>query len=255
MILKRIISEKYLIDNIPVITFFEENRKNLPLIFLAHGFESKKEIHTDIAWNLAYRGFFTVIIDAEKHGERKDPNFCSMSYEKKIGKLLEIVHSTTKDIKFLIEHFSKQKNIDNTKIGISGNSMGGILSCYAGSILDEISAIVCAIGSPSWIDLGKYLIHTDKSFKNILNYNEQFLLDNDPEKNLLRFKNKNIFLLSGKYDEVIPSVFSKNFYKKILEENILDETKIKFSEYPVNHQVSPTMKEDIYSWLSDFFYS
>jgi predicted alpha/beta-fold hydrolase len=79
--LKRIISEKFEINNIPVICFYEENKNNLPLIFLAHGFESKKEIHSDMEWNLADRGFYSVIIDAENHGERKSSGFSCSEYE------------------------------------------------------------------------------------------------------------------------------------------------------------------------------
>lgn len=247
--MKRVISEKYIIDGIPVITFYEENEKNLPLVFLVHGFESKKEIHTDMAWNLAEKGFYAVVVDAKKHGERKDSEFANLNYEDKVSEFIEIVYSTTSDIKRLIKYFSSKNNVNINKIGISGNSMGGILSCFAGSVLDEISTIVCAIGSPSWIDLGNYMKHTNTTYKNILNYDESFLIENDPEKNVKRFKGKNLFLLAGEYDDLIPAVFSQRFYEKLLDENVLNNSQLKFHIYPVDHRVSPIMKEDIYNWF------
>jgi len=100
-----------------------------PVIIWIHGFAVSSDIQMNYPRQFAKSGFFTIALDQPGHGW--SGGYYDMGLETLLG-----VYST---IEWLINDSAYKDIIDNTRIGISGHSMGGIAATRAGIFDDWIN--------------------------------------------------------------------------------------------------------------------
>jgi len=147
--------EKKNIDGIPTLSCFKEGGEPKPLVIFAHDFTNSKEIWTDNLETFAQLGFYAVAIDNRAHGERSEPDFISQVFlDKKlvVYEIRRLIKETADDIPTIIDHFTKDEQIDKDRVGMIGVSMGGYSALRAMVIDDRIKVAAPIISSPYWDD-------------------------------------------------------------------------------------------------------
>lgn len=147
---------KEVIDAIPVLKCFREDGQRSPLVILAHGFRGNKESWAPHLQTLADRGYYAVALDNRSHGERMEPDFASQVFQEgklKVHEVRRLIKETAEDVSRLIDHFIETADVDPTRIGMTGVSMGGFTTFRALVIEQRITVAAPIIASPYWDDI------------------------------------------------------------------------------------------------------
>jgi len=141
-------------DNLPpLLALVPENGRleRLPLVLLAHGFESSKEKMLRYGIRFAAAGFFTVLMDAPLHGERYEAAEFRKRFEfgpdprRSWVNRLEIMGVFLEEVLRLIKHYVGDPRVDPDKIGVAGISMGGTVSLLAAAKDPRVKAAVAFV--------------------------------------------------------------------------------------------------------------
>lgn len=239
---KLIIDNKYVLG-LPLNEYYVKNEKYNGLIFLQHGFGSKKERGTDyLAINLARLGYLCVSIDAYKHGQRIEEPFISEPIYKQYLEAFNVIENTSKDIDYLFKNHYKKKYKNYIFIGIS---LGGMVGYYLSTISKDITKLIPVISTPMFTKLSlqdRKLDEQDLYDKYIVD-KQEYIKNIDPYLNKDKMHYDKIFIVNGVEDNVISYKHSKEFYNEIKG----DKSKLKL--YKEKHNVSREMQEDILSFV------
>lgn len=225
----------------------KDNKENIPTIILYHGWSSRKEFQRIRGYLLAMVGYQVIIPDAIYHGERNSLKNYDIEDAKEY--FWEIILQNLKEADILINSIIENYNGDRKRIGVIGNSMGGIT---ASGVFTHypLNTLVVLNGSGDWNKFNDILISNEfggLNKKDILLYEE--IIKYDPANNLDKLKERPILLLHGKDDSLVPIESQESFYNKVKEKNICDD-KIKFIKYDnLNHFVTTNMMEESINWF------
>lgn len=243
--MSRIIVENKIIDNIPLNEYYLDQKGFIGLVFVQHGYQSNKSRGSDLlALNLARLGYKVVSIDAYKHGERIEEPFISMNEYKRFGSVFNVVTRTADDIINLHKAYYEEEFKTYDFIGIS---MGGMIAFYLATVTDKINKLVPAIGTPSFLEMTKYIVDLGDSekYNQIVENNLVRIKKIDPVNHVSQMKYTKMFILNTTRDEVVPGKFSEKFYN----ENKND--KMSFRYYDDVHFINREMTNDILSFISE----
>jgi dienelactone hydrolase len=141
--------------HIPVLIYTDGNLAQKPLVIMSHGFTGKKEDLIPYLETLAGMGYYAVGIDNRLHGEREDGGFGTVLSEGgrlNCYKLFNAIKENAEDIRLLIDYFTGETEVDITRVGMLGISMGGFTTYRALSIDKRIKVAAPFISSPIWGD-------------------------------------------------------------------------------------------------------
>ncbi|KAL5558824.1 hypothetical protein UlMin_035035 [Ulmus minor] len=125
----------------------EENGQKRPAIVFLHSTNKCKEWLRPLLEAYASRGYITVAIDSRYHGERASSittyrDALISSWEK--GDTMPFIFDTIWDLIKLADYLTERKDIDPAKIGITGESLGGMHAWFA-AFADTRYAVVAPI--------------------------------------------------------------------------------------------------------------
>lgn len=252
-----IISQNYNVKDIPITTFHKEGNVNSPIIFIAHGLNNDKHEGYELAHRLAEKDFIAVCVDAYMHGERTLNNEELEGYNVNY-KLFEIIERTSNDINVLIDCFEGNPLVDITKIGMTGFSMGALITYHLIATQPKINVAVPIIGLPAFCEYWCYFIENiNRKMPDWLdeikgNDNKEwrdYLSDLDPFYKIYKFAPKPLLMINGKLDESVPLFFTEKLYDRILSKYKDNEQKLKLSLHNSNHQVTNDMLVETVSWF------
>jgi len=222
-------------------------------LILSHGVTGNKENWTEKMTQLPKIGFYTVALDNRYHGERK-----GISFREKIITvegcldlvvLRKVMNETALDISTLIDPFIAEKEVDSSKIGMMGISMGGFVT-YASLINDSrISFAVPIICSPFWDDISEdsRVLETKIAMKEFKDYAAK----NSPANQYEKFYPRKIFTLIGTKDIHFKAERVIDFYEKLKISYGADSINLKINQYNVSHELNNTMWNDVLKWLKE----
>ncbi|MHC1747691.1 MAG: alpha/beta hydrolase family protein [Cellulosilyticaceae bacterium] len=250
---EKIISEFNKNKEISYVLFHEENAENLPLVIIAHGFNSNKFGGTNYALQLANEGFAVLCFDMAKHGDRYDGFMETITCDAEFGMaLFTIIEESYKDVQILIEAFGNDSRIDIERICLSGLSHGANLCYYALSKNEKIKAAVSILGSPNFTDLIVYSMEkesqsdfTDDKEKELLS----FVKGLDPYKYLLNDEKRPMLIINAENDDDVPSEFSKRFFEPYKATHSESTSTIDLYIADEFHFVSSEMIEKAIEWI------
>ncbi len=127
----------------------EQNRdEEVPVAVFHHGFMSAKEHNLHFAVNLAKQGIRVILPDAQFHGARSE-NLDEIGLRLRFW---DTVLNSIEELDIIRETLKEQKLLSTAKIGVSGTSMGGIISCGALAAYDWIDAAAVMMGAPAFVE-------------------------------------------------------------------------------------------------------
>lgn len=134
-----------------------------PCILLIHGLSSSKDEwwemgtpvhHGEVTQSLLESGFAVAALDAEYHGERiKDNDYESPDqmifvhgWSNRYGNM--ILHSVL-DYRRLMDYLATRSEIDSTRIGVIGYSMGGAMTFLLTAVDERVKTSVACVTPPN----------------------------------------------------------------------------------------------------------
>lgn len=151
-------------ERVPGYLALPKNQKGrLPLILLIHAGSGSKEVWWEansfergkiLTERLLQLGFAVLALDAQLHGERSVNNdylpVGSMIYDKKwFFRFRDGVIETVGDYFRAIDYLSSRAEIDVTRIGVVGHSMGGIIALIFAALNQNVKVAVGCVAAAS----------------------------------------------------------------------------------------------------------
>jgi dienelactone hydrolase len=139
----------------------KENKK-LPVVICLHGTGGSKDVAaiTQLLMRFSKLGFMAVAIDARFHGERRNPVDLNNSYTQAIIKAWRnkdpakqehpFFLDTSYDLWKLVDYLITRVDVEPSRIGMMGISMGGIETWMAASVDTRIKVAVPVISAQSF---------------------------------------------------------------------------------------------------------
>lgn len=119
-----------------------------PCVIIMHGYGGDKNGLQMLAPAFAARGIATLAIDAEYHGDRKQPG--SDIFSAYIYRNRDALIQTVIDLRRAIDFLQSRKEIDGKRIGYIGLSMGGILGGILAGVDERVQAPILIVAGGDW---------------------------------------------------------------------------------------------------------
>ncbi|NLO83497.1 MAG: prolyl oligopeptidase family serine peptidase [Clostridiales bacterium] len=243
------------IEGVPLLELFRMDQiLKKPMIIVYHGYLGRKEFILPQAYLLAVNGFFVVVPDAYGHGERSS------------GQIVDLFTSITKsvsEINMIIDSYKDSREVDYTRVGLAGYSMGGCITFSYITLMDKkIKAAVPVISTPDWVSIVERLktdeMMADLKARGILSHEsqvEEYLKIAETIQPINRYeamKDTPLLMLCGEKDSVTPPAGVKKLYE-MLRPIFFDKSALKYSMYPgVGHSDTTEMNLELSEWMKRF---
>ncbi|KMM38921.1 prolyl oligopeptidase family serine peptidase [Guptibacillus hwajinpoensis] len=247
--------ENQTIQHIPVLHVVEADLANqkLPLVMFQHGFTSAKEHNLHIAYLLAEEGYRVLLPDAVHHGEREK----DLSGQKRQHVFWEIVIQSLTELDQLRQHFVDKQLVQEDRIGMSGTSMGGILTFGALTQYPWIKTAVSLMGSPSYFKLANAQIRylkeegfslpiSEEEMKQQIEGLQSYDLSLQEDK----LDGRPLMMWHSTVDKVVPYTLTYDFYNQIKPSYEGREQNLKFMKDETSgHKVSREAVLALVEWF------
>lgn len=247
-----IVIDRKEVAQVPVLEVFSQDSVGKkPLVILIHGWGGRKEDMLTIAYHLARGELFVVSIDAVGHGER------ALNEPWTWSSILTILGGTATDVMRVAEAYSGHPLADASRLGVSGLSMGGIITFQVlTSGNGKPKAAVPMIATPDLLSL-RHARNSEHIYE-MLGITPDVLLQNGTLQVLQQMQPLSradqmigipVLMLNGVDDPLIPIEDVRAFYEKTrpLYPNI---EAFQLIEYPgVGHFVTAEMEEEALRWF------
>lgn len=234
-----------------------KEKGRFPGIILLHGFTGyKEEKHIEtLARDLAENGFVAIRFDCSGFGESEG----SIENDFRFSNYLS-------DIDYVYKYLISRENVDKERIGIWGQSMGGMLSIIYAANNPSLIKTVVSISAPAALDTSGWLGQFTEEWKRtgfftkassrtgkMLKISYAFLEDSR-QFNVLNFiakTNKPILIILGKEDVDVLPIDTRNIFEKANEPKELMEVENMPHDYKNNSELIKVVDEKVISFFKN----
>jgi len=191
-----------------------------PCLIMLHGYGGRKEDMKDFAKFAAENGYAIAAIDAQYHGERKQPG--KALYSTNLTESRDGVVQTVIDARRTVDYLESRGDVDSTKIGLVGGSMGGILGAIFAGVEPRVKAAVLIVGGgnmslmimksehPAIPPIRAYLEEKGITYQEI----QGFLDPIDPINFIDKIAPRPLLMHNGKHDTIVPAEAGRQLYER-----------------------------------------
>jgi dienelactone hydrolase len=246
-------------EPVPAYVYYKKGNKAMPVVIFMHGMGGSKESNVARMQDWAGKGMFVVAIDAHLHGERKVPglgpqgkNLGALGSDYAIWLHQSAVSHTARDVSKVIDALSARPEVDRSRIGVAGISMGSSTCMVLAWKEPRISVLVGLIGAVDfWYDVTKTPPGKEQDDKRAaLSLRVRQLVSSiDPLDKKAAIAPKALFLANGAKDQIdIESI--KKFVKELEPSYKAYPERLKLLEEPNSgHSVTERMWTEGTEWL------
>lgn len=230
------------VNSVPVLEAYIDDGNKKPLVFFLHGLNGNKESFAYLLSIFAQNGYHAVAFDAASHGMRNDGSHY----------FYEIIVQTGYDCEMLLTYFSQDSEVDVSKYGVVGFSMGGMSAYWLVANGKYKPAIIAPIAStPNYLDV-QNLYLTDTVVENGLSGTDESRHDdmieilsiNNPSNNIEAFNNVYTIICHGKNDILISYSFDELFYQELKDRGYMSELYLYDCGHVIPSEFVPTLVQD-----------
>lgn len=186
-----------------------------PCIVFLHGYGGRKEDALPLARVAAPKGFAVFSIDAVYHGERRAPG--KQLYSPDLEESRRGFIQTVLDLRRGVDFLETVKEVDATRIGYAGGSMGGILGAIFIGVEPRVKAAVIVVGGGNMTLMIRESQHPavpairERIEREKLDWKELERLFEpvEPLNFIWRFSPKPIQFHCGRFDTIVPAEAQK----------------------------------------------
>jgi dienelactone hydrolase len=249
--------EKTLIgkDKIPAMVSFHKQEKPLPAVICLHGWTGSKEDMLQHCLRMADAGFIAVAIDARMHGERIDPAFWGKFADNFPLTFVSVVVETAQDIVQVVDFLEKRSDVNSSRLGLMGISMGGFTSLVAATLEKRLKAVASVLGAadfPLFVERMASLQVSPLAQQKMRHPNEEtkkLFEIYDPINNLKKFPPTTLLLIGGSQDPYVPKEGITRLYEALEPYYAFDPEKIKIKLHNVGHEYTDEMEAELIQWF------
>jgi dienelactone hydrolase len=246
-------------EPVPAYLYYKKGNKAMPVVIFLHGLGGSKEQYPERMREWAARGLLVVAIDAHLHGERKVPGIFPQG--KSLGGLgtdyaiwvhQSAISHTARDVSRIIDALSARSDVDLSRIGVAGVSMGSSTCMVLAWKEPRISVIAGMIGAVDfWYDVTKTPPGKEQDARrDALSLRvRQLVTSIDPWNRKAAIAPKAVFLANGARDAIdIESI--KKFVKDLRPSYEAHPDRLALLEEPkTGHSVTERMWSEGTQWL------
>ncbi|MCS6830438.1 MAG: alpha/beta fold hydrolase [Armatimonadota bacterium] len=189
-----------------------------PCVIIMHGYGGDKNGLQMLAPAFALRGIATLAIDAEYHGDRKQPGSDILSpypYRNRDAFIQTVI-----DLRRAIDFLQSRQEIDAKRIGYIGLSMGGILGGILAGVDERVQAPILIVAGGDWGYLFSNSQHPTavqlrekhpELFRNPQKINE-VVGPIDPVNWVARISPRPLLMINGKGDQIVPKECTERLF-------------------------------------------
>ncbi|GFZ08450.1 alpha/beta-Hydrolases superfamily protein [Actinidia rufa] len=152
-----------------ILSMKESNHQKRQAVVFLHSTNKCKEWLRPLLEAYASRGYVAVAIDSRYHGERASTKttyreMCALVSSWKKGDTMPFLFDTVWDLIKLADHLTQRKDIDPSRIGITGESLGGMHAWFAAAADTRyaVAAPIIGVQGFQWaIDHDKWQARVD----------------------------------------------------------------------------------------------
>jgi pimeloyl-ACP methyl ester carboxylesterase len=247
-------------EPVPAYAYYQKGNKAMPVVIFLHGMGGSKEQNAQRLQVLAGKGLFVVAIDAHLHGERKVSGIFPQG--KSLGALGEdysiwvhqsSVSHTARDVSKIIDALSARADVDLSRIGVAGISMGSSTCMVLACKEPRITVVVGFIGAVDfWYDVTKTAPGPEQDAKrNALSPRVRQLVSSlNPRDRMNAIAPKALFLANGGRDNGIDIESVRSFVKDLRPSYESCPERLMLLEEPnAGHSVTDRMWDEGTKWL------
>jgi dienelactone hydrolase len=246
-------------EPVPAYLYYKKGNKAMPVVIFMHGLGGSKDQYVQRMREWAESGLFVVTIDAHLHGERKVPGIFPQG--KSLGALgtdysiwvhQSAIAHTARDVSKIIDALSARSDVDLSRIGVAGVSMGSSTCMVLAWKEPRISVVVGLIGAVDfWYDVTKTPPGKGQDAKRdgLCLRVRQLVNSLEPQDRKAAIAPKALFLANGAKDEIdIESI--KKFVKDLRPSYEAYPDRLNLLEEPnTGHTVTDRMWSEGTQWL------
>src|SRR5437870_1242 len=246
-------------EPVPAHVYYKKGNKAMPVVIFMHGMGGSKESNVARMQEWAGNGLLVVAIDAHLHGERKVPgifpqgkNLGGLGTDYAIWVHQSSVSHTARDVSKVIDALSARPEVDLSRIGVAGISMGSSTCMVLAWKEPRISVVVGLIGAVDfWYDVTKTPPGKEQDAKReaLSPRVRQLVSSIDPLDKKAAIAPKALFLANGAKDQIdIESI--KKFVKELQPSYKDHPDRLMLLEEPkTGHSVTERMWSEGTGWL------
>ena len=255
MISGKYVLEEFKLDGIiPLLTVksVDSKKKALPTVIVVHGLASAKERNLAFAMQLANSGFLVVLPDVYNHGDRGSSTFLTDLFSNPVNTIFDAVTNTVDDIIRLIDYLCQERDdSDCEKIGITGISLGGIITFITGINERRIKVLVPILASGDLLTIAQESSLTQEIHSvNKLDMKElsiplglqNVLSQLDPVMNPTKYFPRPLLMINGEKDTVFPTKAVRKTIEVLKKAYTRNPSLFRYRIFPgVGHEVTASM--------------
>jgi dienelactone hydrolase len=247
-------------EPVPAYVYHEKGNKAMPVVIFLHGMGGSKEQNAQRLRDLAGKGLFVVAVDAHLHGERKVPGIFPQN--KGLGGLGDdysiwvhqsSVSHTARDVSKIIDALSARSDVDLSRVGVAGISMGASTCMVLACKEPRITVVVGFIGAVDfWYDVTKTPPGAAQDAKrDALSPRVRQLVNSlNPRDRMSAIAPKALFLANGARDDGIDIESVRSFVKALRPSYESHPERLTLLEEPnTGHAVTDRMWDEGTKWL------
>jgi cephalosporin-C deacetylase-like acetyl esterase len=225
-----------------------------PAVILVHGSGGSKDTsYIDaLSQALTQRGYATLSIDTQYHGDRKRPGRSGEIHMPDSFTMRDAWVQSVIDARRAVDYLRSRNDIDAARIGYLGFSQGAMLGAVVGGVEPRIAVFCLAVPGGGIVDIVR---HIDRypvlkahwpiaTTPDVMRTVEQVANITDPIYYIGRIAPRPLLLLVAKYDEIIPAEASEALVRAAQNDSALE-----VKEINSGHVLNPNVIFDI----RDFF--
>jgi cephalosporin-C deacetylase-like acetyl esterase len=215
--------------------------KPTPVIILLHGAGDRKTVDYIAYGNQFFtkKGYAVFRIDISKHGDRIEDKY-KLSFSGKTRYWSrEIITQTVFDLRRAVDFIETRNELDASKIGFLGISLGGITGTVFCGVEKRVKVpVIVLAGGQLNLRYGKKALGSDaKDYTSII----------EPKNFVKQIAPRPLLMINAENDEIIPPIMSKLLYKEAKKpKNII--------WYPAKHHTIPIDKvyQEGFNWFDKY---
>ena len=215
--------------------------KPTPVIILLHGAGDRKTVDYIAYGNQFFtkKGYAVFRIDISKHGDRIEDKY-KLSFSGKTRYWSrEIITQTVFDLRRAVDFIETRNELDASKIGFLGISLGGITGTVFCGVEKRVKVpVIVLAGGQLNLRYGKKALGSDaKDYTSII----------EPKNFVKQIAPRPLLMINAENDEIIPPIMSKLMYQEAKKpKNII--------WYPAKHHTIPIDKvyQEGFNWFDKY---
>lgn len=200
--------------------YVPRNLKTFPATVVLDITGGDQSLSRTISSYLASRGIGCLFVQMAYYGPRRPPDSKVRLLSPDIKHTLKAIQQTVLDIRTAVAWLEQRNDVDKTRIGITGTSLGSMIGALSAEMEPSVSKVVVLLGGGGLIE-GYYdhpqALIVRKAFELFGGTKKQLvdlLAPVDPLTHAENLKSKQLLQIAGRNDVIVPPVMAQALWEK-----------------------------------------